>query len=73
MGLIINMKVPYPTHLIDFMWSQNLNYLLTNELALMLPIFTKQDRQKRGILPSIITGFIGLAPEGISTFLHYKR
>ena len=39
----------------------------------MLPTFSKQERQKRGILTSIITGFIGLAYEGISSFLHYKR
>ena len=35
--------------------------ILTNELALMLPTFPKQDRQKRGIITSLITGFIGLA------------
>ena len=46
---------------------------LKNELALILPTFTKQERQKRGILTSIITGFIGLAYEGISSFFHYKR
>ena len=33
--------------------------ILTNELALILPTFTKQERQKRGILTSIITCFIG--------------
>ena len=42
-------------------------------MALILPTFTKQERQKRGILTSIITGFIGLAYDGISSFLHYKR
>ena len=47
--------------------------ILTNELALILPTFTKQDRQKRGIITSLITGFIGLAYEGISSFLHHKR
>ena len=46
---------------------------MTNELALLLPTFTKQDRQKRGIITSFITGFIGLAYEGISGFLHHKR
>ena len=29
-----------------------------NELALILPTFTKQERQKRGILTSIITGLL---------------
>ena len=47
--------------------------MLTNELALILPTFPKQDRQKRGIIMSLITGFIGLAYEGISSFLHHKR
>ena len=47
--------------------------ILINELALILSTFTRQERKKRGILTSIITGFISLAYEGISTFLHYKR
>ena len=47
--------------------------ILTNELALILPTFPKQDRQKRGIITSLVTGFIGLAYEGISSFLHHKR
>ena len=46
---------------------------MTNELALLLPTFPTQDRQKRGIITSLITGFIGLAYEGISSFLHHKR
>ena len=28
---------------------------------------------KRGIITSLVTGFIGLAYEGISSFLHYRR
>ena len=47
--------------------------ILTNKLALILPTFPKQDRQKRGIIMSLITGFIGLAYEEISSFLHHKR
>ena len=35
--------------------------ILTNELALILPTFPKQDRQQRGIITSLITDFIGLA------------
>ena len=54
-------------------YNQMATYILTNELALILPTFTKQDRQKRGIITSLITGFIGLAYEGISSFLHHKR
>ena len=50
------------------------NYeILTNKLAVILPTFTRQERQNRGILTSITTSFIGLAYEGISSFLHYKR
>ena len=47
--------------------------ILTNELALILTTFSTQNRQKRGIITSLITGFIGLAYEGISSFLHHKR
>ena len=43
--------------------------IITNELALILPAFPKQ---KRGIITSLITGFISLAYEGISSFLHYQ-
>ena len=35
--------------------------------------FSKQVTQKRGIITSLIRGFIGLAYKGISSFLHYKR
>ena len=44
--------------------------IITNEVAVILPIFPKQ---KRGIITSLITGFIGLAYEGTSSFLHYRR
>ena len=54
-------------------YNQMATNILTNELALILPTFPKQDRQKRGIIMSLITGFIGLAYEGISSFLHHKR
>ena len=54
-------------------YNQTATDILTNELALILPTFPKQDRQKRDIITSLITGFIGLAYEGISSFLHYKR
>ena len=46
---------------------------MTNEIALMLSTFNKNERQKRGIITSLITGFIGLAYEGISSFLHHRR
>ena len=47
--------------------------IITNELVLILPTISKQERQKRGIITYLIAGFIGLAYEGISSFLHYKR
>ena len=40
---------------------------------MILPTFTKKERQKRGIRISLTAGFIGLTYEGISSFLHYKR
>ena len=50
---------------------------MQNEIVLILPIFTIDKRQKRGIiatvLGSIASGVIALAYEGISSFLHQKR
>ena len=54
-------------------YDQTTTDIMTNEIALMLPTFNKHERQKRGIITSLITGFIGLAYEGISSFLHYRR
>ena len=47
--------------------------IITSNLALILPTFSKQERKRRDIIISLITGFISLAYEGISSFLHYKR
>ena len=54
-------------------YNQTAADILTNELALILPTFPTQNREKRGIITSLITGFIGLVYEGISSFLHHKR
>ena len=54
-------------------YNQTATDILTNELALILPTFLRQNRQKRGIITSLTLGFIGLAYEGISSFLHHKR
>ena len=54
-------------------YNQTATDILTNELALILPTFPTQNRQKRGIITYLITGFIGLAYEGISSFLHHKK
>ena len=53
-------------------YNQTTTEIMTNEIALMLPTFNKNERQKRGIITSLITGFIGLAYEGISSFLHHR-
>ena len=54
-------------------YNQTTSDMLTNEIAIILPTFTKNDRQKRGIITSLITGFIGLPYERISSFLHHRR
>ena len=47
--------------------------ILKNEVNLILPKFHKEWRNKRGIFGAIISGFLGLPFEGISSFLHHKR
>ena len=44
-----------------------------NEISLILPILPKDRKEKRSIIASLLTGFIGLAYEGISSFLHNRR
>ena len=44
-----------------YYYNQMAYEIITNELVLILPTFPKQERQKRGIITSLITGFIGLA------------
>ena len=46
--------------------------ILMNEISLRLLNFPKVRVEKRSIIGSLISGFIGLACEGISSFLHYK-
>ena len=48
-------------------------HILKNEVDIILPKFYMEQRNKRGIFGTIISGFIGLAFEGISSFLHHKR
>ena len=54
-------------------YNQTATDIMTNKIPLMLPTFNKNERQKKGIITSLIPGFIGLAYEGISSFLHHKR
>ena len=49
------------------------NKILKNEVDLILPKFHKECRNKRGIFGAIISGYLGLAFEGISSILHHKR
>ena len=49
------------------------HHILKNEVDLILPKFYKGQKNKRGIFSAIITCFIGLAFEDISSFLHHKR
>ena len=47
--------------------------ILKNEVDLILPKFHTEHRNKSGIFGALISGFIGLAFEGISSSLHHKR
>ena len=49
------------------------HHILKNEVDLILPKFYTDQGNKRGIFGAIILGFIGLAFEGISSFLPHKR
>ena len=56
-------------------YNQTATDIMTNEIALMLPTFNKNERQKRGIITSLITGFIGLPMKEsqVSYTTDYKR
>ena len=71
--------VPY----VEF-YKKEINYynhtayeILTNEIGLISPTYPKDQRHKRGIIASVLGGIassvIGLAYEGISSFLYCKR
>ena len=47
--------------------------MLKNEVDLILPKYYENQKSKRGIFGPLIPGFIGLAFEGMSSFLHHKR
>ena len=48
------------------------HHICKNEVHLTFPKFYTEQRNKRGIFGPIISGFIGLAFEGISSFPHHK-
>ena len=47
--------------------------ILKNEIDLILPWFHKVSKEKSSSIISLLSGFIGLAYEGISSFLHHRR
>ena len=47
--------------------------ILKNEVDLILPKFYENQKNKRGIFGTLISEFIGLALEGISSSLCHKR
>ena len=47
--------------------------ILTYDISFILSQFPKARQEKRGIMISLISGFIGLAYESISSFLHNGR
>ena len=48
-------------------------HVLKNEVVLILPKFPKGRKRKRGVFRAIISGFVGLAFEGILSFLLNRR
>ena len=49
------------------------HHILKNEVDLILPKFPEGQESKRGIFSTIISGFVGLEFEGISSFLQNRR
>ena len=47
--------------------------ILSNEISLILPNFPEARQENRSIIALLITGFIGLAYESISSYLHTRR
>ena len=49
------------------------HHILKNEVDLILLKFPEGRKSKREIFSTIISGFVGLAFDGISSFLHNRR
>ena len=54
-------------------YNKTVHDILTKEIPLILPNFPKNRKEKRHIIASLVTGFMGLVYEGISSYLHNKR
>ena len=64
---------PFVIYYSKLIWSYNktAHNILENEIRLLLPQVSK--RQKQRIITTLVSSFIGLAYEGISSFLHQKH
>ena len=51
-------------------YNNTVHNILENEMNLLLPQIPK--KQKHGIINMLVSSFIGLAYEGISSFLHHR-
>ena len=67
-----NKSKPFVSHYSKLIKSYNATVynILVNEIRLLLPHISKQ---KCGIISTLVSGFIGLAYEGISSFLQRKH
>ena len=54
-------------------YNKTVHDVLTKEIPFTLPNFQKNKMEKRGIIDSLVTGFIRLACKGMSTYLNNKR
>ena len=52
-------------------YNDMVHHILKNEIDLILPELPTN--QNQGIITGLVSGFIGLAYEGISSFLHNRR
>ena len=55
------------------MHTKTAHHTLKNKVDLILPKFSDGRKSKRGVFGTIILEFVGLAFEGISSFLHSRR
>ena len=54
-------------------YNQAVCNILTMEIPMILPNLNKHKRIERGIVTALVTSFIWLAYERISSYLHVKR
>ena len=47
--------------------------IVTKEIPFILPAFKKNKKEKRGIITTLVPGFIGWESEEISSYLHNER